>query len=203
MPNLANDEGSFEEPLLSGNKTTQRPVSAFLGVLGALLALASFPLAAYYVSVIGQVNVLDEDPIAELMILIVLITFALAVLTSLAKISWSWNHNLASSESLTILGPLIWRHSHHPPLPHFRQHEICIRGKRFCCGCTGAALGIVLGGFIIALVELTSFAPDSSEAWNYVTGFPDQWAPSGDETPSPVRVFYQHRGVEPTNRKLT
>lgn len=139
----------------SGNAQAQGQVTSFLKVASVLMTLSLFPLAAYFATILSKNNPLDQDPIVEAMVLTILVLFAGVVLVSLCKIQWNWGHSMTGSSSTSVLGPLIWQHGHHPASTRFQNHEICIRGKSFCCGCTGAAIGVILGSTIIGLNELT------------------------------------------------
>lgn len=147
-----------ENAILSRVEGKQEGVPPILSVIAVLIALSLFPLLTHYIAIFGRNNPLDHDPIVEVMALTVLIVFAMTILASLAKIQWIQGHSIPSSETTSTLGPLIWHHGHHPPLPRFQNHELSIHGKRYCCGCIGASIGIITGSVIIALVELANFS---------------------------------------------
>ena len=42
-------------------------------------------------------------------------------------------------------------HGHHPPCGGFRGHEVLIRGRSFCAGCTGLLVGAVIALFVTAM----------------------------------------------------
>lgn len=42
-------------------------------------------------------------------------------------------------------------HGHHPPCGGFRGHEVLIRGRSFCAGCTGLLVGAVIALFVTAV----------------------------------------------------
>ncbi|MFQ5976601.1 MAG: hypothetical protein ACE5OZ_00550 [Candidatus Heimdallarchaeota archaeon] len=144
--------------VLSKDEGRQEGPPPILSVLAALGVLSSFPLVAGFFANFGRNNSLDHDSIVEAMALTVLIIFAGTILASLAKIQWSRGHLATGSDTMSVLGPLIWHHGHHPPLPRFKNHELSIRGKRYCCGCIGASIGIIAGSMIMALVELADFS---------------------------------------------
>ncbi|MHA2232396.1 MAG: hypothetical protein ACXAB4_07880 [Candidatus Hodarchaeales archaeon] len=152
-----------EEAILPKDEGKPEDAPPILSVIGALGTLSLFPLAADYIAVFGRNNSLDHDSVVEAMALTILVIFAGTILASLNKIQWSRGHDATGSETTSVLGPLIWHHGHHPPLARFRNHELFIRGKRYCCGCIGASIGILTGSAIIALVELADFGQRLSQ----------------------------------------
>ena len=154
----AQDPTSF-----SDCEAIHRSVSSFLVVTAIISSLSLFPLAAHYLAVFGRDNSLDKDPIVEVMVFMVLTSFAGANLIALLRIRWIRGYSVPRSASISVWGPLVWFHGHHRPIPEFYNHEISIRNMLFCCGCNGAVMGIIIGIVFVGLTELSFFS--QVEVW--------------------------------------
>ncbi len=138
----------------SNNKEEKIFSLDFLLVIVVLLVVVVSPLIVYSITVLNSDNSLDKDSTIETLCIMLLICLAVVIILSLAKITFYWGHNISNSSSVSVFGPLIWQHGHHPPLPKFKHHEIRCCSKNFCCGCNGAIIGLISGISLILISEI-------------------------------------------------